>query len=242
VSGGGDTRIFVDALALVDDGVCPPEFVDEGGDVDCALALDSGEHLLAEVVLEGGEVLLWEIDVVDAVDTLVAQLLVVFACRDAGAGLAPVVVLAADGLDGVVREVGPCRHQRVDVAVADQVRDDAAHPRGDHRAREAEEHGRVRFEHLGVDIDGLVDLGRADARRAVLLDEVADGHPRLDSNVVDRVMGELLAFGVVWVVAVGVVGHARVWAGRGFQRRGPVSGEDGALERSLTAGGLPNYP
>jgi len=104
-----------------------------------------------------------------------------------------VVVFPADGLDGVVGEVRARRHQRVDVAVSDEIGDDPAHPRGHHRARQREEHGAVVVrEHLCEHVARLVDRRCADPRVAVPLDQLPDGHPGRRAGVSDRVLVELL--------------------------------------------------
>ncbi|KPN30026.1 hypothetical protein SY89_00748 [Halolamina pelagica] len=189
------------------------------------------------MLLEQREVLLWQVDVVDAVDALLAQALVVVA-RARARGVfgvvlvvavfavafalvavlpitvavsvdAPVVVLAADGLDRVVGQVRAGRDQRVDVALPDQAGDDLPHPGGHHRPRQREEDGAVVvLEHLGVHVGGLVDCGGADAGVAILLDELAHAHPRADGGVPDRVVLELPAFGLLPVI--GVLTHTPV--------------------------------
>ncbi len=112
------------------------------------------------------------------------------------------MMFPADAFDGVVGEVRARRHQRVDVAVADEVRDDFSHSGRDHRARESEEGGHVVVQHLGVDVHGFVDVRRADPRVAVLVGQFADGHPRTHFGVGDRVVVELLAVNVMFVFRV----------------------------------------
>ncbi len=129
------------------------------------------------------------------------------------------------------------------MAVPDQIRNDRPHPARNHRAREPEEVGHVvAGQHLGVDVDSLVDCGRADPGLAVLRREFAYGHPAPDPRVADGRLAELLAVGVVarrlLVVAVGVVAHTLLWTVRGVRSRGPASRRCDARRRGADPSGL----
>ena len=153
--------------------------------------------------LEGRKVLLREIDIVNAVDTLLAEALVVFAATAPRRFLSAVVVFAADGLDTVVGKRRARRHERVDVSITEQVRNDTAHSRRHHRAREAENVRHIVGEHLRVDIGGLVESPCAESGVAILREEVTDTHLAVDGDVSNRIVVELRALCVVchWQVS-----------------------------------------
>src|SRR5512136_476248 len=83
-------------------------------------------------VLELGEGVVGDIDIVDAVDPLPPEF-VVRALRR------PVIVPAPDGLDHVMHEVRPGRDENVDVPPVDKVGHDPTHPRGNHGPGETQE-------------------------------------------------------------------------------------------------------
>ena len=108
-----------------------PDIGKEPGDGDGASGFKSPKDRLHEL-LEMPEGLVREVDIVDPVDLIVAELDVV---AEGGA----VEVPAADRLDDVVGQVGPRGHEHVDMPFPDKIGDYPPHSRRHHRARETEE-------------------------------------------------------------------------------------------------------
>ena len=154
-----------------------PDMGKEPGDGDGASGFKPSKNHLHEL-LEMLEGLVREVDIVDPVDLVVAEL-------DIIAERSAMEVPAANRLDDVVGEVGTRGDEHIDVPFPDKIGHDPAHARRYHRAREPEEFRCLRIpQHLLADAYCPVQcpaiVGTGPAHR---VNQLVDRHPGPDVDL-----------------------------------------------------------
>ena len=214
-----------------------PDMGKETGDGDGAPGFKSSKDRLHEL-LEMLKGLVREVDIIDPVDLVVAEL-------DIAAEGGTVEMPAAYRFDDVVGEVGPGGDKHVDVPALYEIRDYPPHPRWHHRACEPEEFRCLRIpQHLLADVCRPVQcttvIGAGFAHR---VHQLVDRHPGPDVDLGDRVVARFCHSDYPHLLRMILVClDDNCVSGKGFiqihYRRQPATGE----RKDVSEAGFPDNP